>query len=213
MGGYGSTRWGGIPIKYTTTECHRFDIKTMPFAEYMQAPEPHGRQYYWTQRGKPSGDIAVYFYPAQSCLIFVYEASNEQSRQRIDERIRVSKTPLHLGGFQYFIHCPECDRRGRVLYKTPKGSRFLCRDCYKLTYVSCQESHKDDRGSYANLKMMLVLDEKVHKTMRALRRKRPMSRAYVRLHNRLNRLFDKADMYKDMPRRQLPKKLLALLKK
>jgi hypothetical protein len=39
---------------------------------------------------------------------------------------------------------PPCGRRVGKLYLPPCGRYFGCRHCYRLTYTSCQESHKYD---------------------------------------------------------------------
>jgi hypothetical protein len=76
-----------------------------------------------------------------------------------------------------------------VLYKTPKGSRFLCRDCYKLTYLSCQQSHQWDRGRFATLGAMQETSQRIDKLRARLRRKRPGSKAHKRIWKRLSELY------------------------
>jgi hypothetical protein len=62
----------------------------------------------------------------------------------IDYRVRLSTTPLHFGGEQWWMHCPVkgCGRRVRKLYLPPRGTYYACRHCHDLTYRSCQESDK-----------------------------------------------------------------------
>ena len=47
----------------------------------------------------------------------------------------------YIGGTRWWYVCPLCNRRTAFLYLPPKASRFGCRQCYNLTYRSCQESH------------------------------------------------------------------------
>ena len=64
--------------------------------------------------------------------------------------IRLETTPLHFGGRRWWGICPlvvngqACNRRVGKLYLPPGGRYFGCRQCYRLSYTSCQESHKYD---------------------------------------------------------------------
>jgi hypothetical protein len=62
----------------------------------------------------------------------------------LDYRVRLTTTPLHFGGEQWWMRCPVigCGRRVRKLYLPPGATYFACRHCYDLTYRSCQESDK-----------------------------------------------------------------------
>jgi len=62
----------------------------------------------------------------------------------IDYRVRLTTTPLHFGGEQWWVLCPVkgCGRRVRKLYLPPQGTYYACRHCHDLTYRSCQESDK-----------------------------------------------------------------------
>ncbi len=42
----------------------------------------------------------------------------------------------NFGGLRYFFHCPQCDKRMRMLYCN--NGMFLCRQCLKLGYLSQQ---------------------------------------------------------------------------
>ena len=59
------------------------------------------------------------------------------AKQEIKERISLSNTPLHLGGYRSWFLCPGCDRRVAVLYG---GKRFRCRHCLNLRYQSQRET-------------------------------------------------------------------------
>lgn len=62
-------------------------------------------------------------------------------------KIPIEKQPCHFGGFRYFFHCPNCNRRMQILYSY-KGF-FLCRKCLNLSYKSQQlpESMRLSEGS------------------------------------------------------------------
>ena len=57
--------------------------------------------------------------------------------QKIEERVALSTTPVHLGGHRFWFACPGCDHRVAILYG---GQRFRCRHCLDLRYRSQWES-------------------------------------------------------------------------
>ena len=65
--------------------------------------------------------------------------------------ISITTTPCYYGGVRYWFLCPAvvdgvlCEDRVGRLYLPPGGELFGCRQCYGLTYESCQQSHKYDR--------------------------------------------------------------------
>ncbi len=65
--------------------------------------------------------------------------------------ISITTTPYFYGGVRYWFLCPAvvdgvlCEDRVGKLYLPPGGKLFGCRQCYGLTYESCQQSHKYDR--------------------------------------------------------------------
>lgn len=48
--------------------------------------------------------------------------------------IPYEKQACNYGGFRYFFHCPQCDKRMRILYC--KDGKFLCRKCLNLCYFT-----------------------------------------------------------------------------
>jgi hypothetical protein len=48
--------------------------------------------------------------------------------------IPIEKQPSNYGGYRYFLHCPQCDRRMRKLYCN--AGKFLCRKCLNLCYYT-----------------------------------------------------------------------------
>jgi len=80
-----------------------------------------------------------------------YELGEGENARELDYRVRMVKTSPHFGGVRWYFICPlivngrPCLRRVSKLYLPPGGLYFGCRECYGLTYTSCQESHKLDR--------------------------------------------------------------------
>jgi len=79
-----------------------------------------------------------------------YTTTRRWNGEKIDSdyRIPLQVTRPHFGGYRWWLTCPlmvgsrPCLRRVRKLYIPPSGLYFGCRQCYDLTYRSCQESDK-----------------------------------------------------------------------
>jgi hypothetical protein len=69
----------------------------------------------------------------------------------MEYKICIERMRCRFGGVRYWFLCPAvkddvyCGNRVTKLFLPPGGSVFGCRDCYDLTYQSCQESHKYDK--------------------------------------------------------------------
>ena len=67
------------------------------------------------------------------------------------QKIELYSTVCNYGGVRYWFLCPAvkdgvyCGNRVTKLFLPLGSSVFGCRQCYDLTYQSCQESHKYDR--------------------------------------------------------------------
>jgi len=57
--------------------------------------------------------------------------------QEIKQRVPITKTAVHLGGYRFWFLCPGCDRRIGLLYG---GHLFRCRHCLNLRYASQRET-------------------------------------------------------------------------
>jgi hypothetical protein len=61
------------------------------------------------------------------------------SRQgTVTQNIPITTVQVNYGE-RYFFQCPCCNRHAVILYL--REQEFLCRNCYRITYESCQESH------------------------------------------------------------------------
>jgi hypothetical protein len=73
----------------------------------------------------------------------------EGSQEYLDYEIPLTYMTQNYGGFRWWFLCPIsnegvlCNRRTSRLYLPPCEKYFGCRKCHDLTYMSCQESHKN----------------------------------------------------------------------
>jgi hypothetical protein len=51
-------------------------------------------------------------------------------------RVRIERTPCHLGGWRAWFLCPWCRRRCAILYGLSGDGYFACRMCLRLAYMS-----------------------------------------------------------------------------
>jgi hypothetical protein len=70
--------------------------------------------------------------------------------ESVGECIWLATTRPRFGGLRWWFLCPQttdgkpCERRVGKLYLPPGARSFGCRRCHRLTYTSCQESHRYD---------------------------------------------------------------------
>lgn len=88
-------------------------------------------------------------------------------------------------GKRYYFQCPRCNRRAVILYLEQE---YICRKCHKLTYESCQESHRFDGLSG-------LTDSQFRNLMKVTAYARELKtnkRAGKRMLQRLQRYIDKS---------------------
>jgi hypothetical protein len=72
-------------------------------------------------------------------------------KKDMDYKVQLEATTPNYGGLRWWFLCAltvngrPTWRRVRKLYLPSGGDYFGCRQCYALTYESCQDSHKFDR--------------------------------------------------------------------
>ncbi len=120
MGGFGSGKWSNILTRKVSVEwCRVLSIKKLRLAGLFN--------------GVGSAQSVVF---------------NDGA---LEYEIALERTACRLGGFRYWFVCSVvkdevyCGNRVGKLYLPPGGKFFGCRQCYDLTYESCQKSHKYDR--------------------------------------------------------------------
>ncbi len=154
MGGYRSGRRSWHSKADTVEDCRVLDINRWT-QEGVLRPGVHsvGGWKWWDERtGEVHSRIGYAVdtrdlsFPSVRLLYTI-----TRSEEHIDYRIPLATTHPHLGGIRWWFVCPlsvnghTCTRRVGKLYLPPRGRYFGCRRCYRLTYESCQESHRYDR--------------------------------------------------------------------
>jgi hypothetical protein len=163
MGGSGSGasyyHWWR-PAKKTTVEaCRSLDASRWMREGILKAGVWHTGSWCWFQdeaRTKRSADITyevnTLATPPWLRLHYTFKATGDV----VDYRMLLATTRPRFGGVRWWFICPlvvggrSCGRRVGKLYLPPDERYFGCRHCYKLTYTTCQESHKYD-GFYRRL--------------------------------------------------------------
>ena len=77
-------------------------------------------------------DSVAYEMPAHDLKATLRESSYAMQFDGGEYAIPVEKQSCPFGGFRYFFHCPQCNKRVRMLYCV--DGRFLCRQCHNLGY-------------------------------------------------------------------------------
>lgn len=199
MGGYGSGRWNGYPKKYTVEQSRTIDIAHLHKTGWLERDtlKQHvigsgNLSWFNTRTNEKTANIDIRIDTSgdnpHMRLLYITKRDG-QVIANTDEMVRISYTPLHYGSKRVWFHCPTCGTRTRTLHQPPDSIRFLCRACHDLTYASAQTAHKDDRGKYAALSMLLVMEGKVEDTLAELRRTRGNSKARRRLSAKLDAIY------------------------
>jgi hypothetical protein len=72
------------------------------------------------------------------------------------QRVRVSWTRCHLGGWRPWMHCPYCEKRVAKLLKGMGG--YCCRACIGNPLYACQTKSSHGRRHFGICKIRLQLN-------------------------------------------------------
>lgn len=139
MGGYGSTRWGGVRTRPSTDGALRLDVRKLAREGWLTPGAVCTTT--WTRRGETTGTIRVLAEVGAVILDYRRRGEGEANWQPVRERIALAATACTLGGERVWFVCPGCGRRRAVLYG---DGLFRCRACHGLAYPSTRE-RADDR--------------------------------------------------------------------
>ena len=162
MGGFGSGAWVDVMTrKIHTGLCRSLSVKTLKKMGVFDDSSDQVFSISWVNElGDDAGKVSI--------IPQVHSGGNGNKRSlRLEnggcvtgggssvtvtsQVIPITTTPCYYGGVRYWLRCPAvvdgvlCENRVGVLYLPPAATVFGCRQCYDLTYESCQQSHKYDR--------------------------------------------------------------------
>jgi hypothetical protein len=150
VGGFGSGDWADAVKRKTTVELCR-SISARSLKGYGFFAENKTGAITWTNEfGEKTGTAKIQSFVNGNGNKTRLEIAIEgfvTSRQKIE----LTTTPCHYGGWRWWFVCPVvkdgiyCGNRAGKLYLPPAAEYFGCRECYELTYESCQKSHKYDK--------------------------------------------------------------------
>ena len=151
MGGFGSGKWANVYLrKISVQQCMVISAKLLKENGFLSA----GRvgDIVWTgPAGKETGRVIIQTVAGGDGDITCLQLRIGGIVTTQKYIIKLTRTLCHFGGYRYWFVCPVvkdgvyCGNRCAKLYLPPAGQYFGCRECYDLTYESCQKSHKYDR--------------------------------------------------------------------
>ena len=179
MGGYGSGRWRTDDRKLAVEECLALDVRKLARDGLIVRPPASG-SLWWTDTRTGERTATATFELERigddPFLILDYTVGRDEHREGVRLPIELQTTRPHFGGVRWWFRCPIlsygalCRRRVARLYLAPRVTRFGCRHCHDLTYMSCRESHKYDRR-FRGITSSLGLDLTPSQIQRVLERR------------------------------------------
>lgn len=94
-----------------------------------------------SKNGQEIGGMIMEFHKDHVDLYHIYY-DPDTAKKEIKQTIMLDYTRPYFGGKRYWFLCPGCGIRRRILYGVSKY--FKCRECYDLTYETCQTKNKFD---------------------------------------------------------------------
>ena len=151
MGGFGSgrIRWS---TRATVEDSISLNISKL-FQRGIIGPWSGGGTLLWRSVETGEESCSVGFWvdaedEEQVILNLKYAVTRDDVKTDIKEAVRLTYTRPHFGGKRWWFRCPlkkngkVCNTRVGRLHLPPRAQFFGCRNCYSLTYQSCQESHR-----------------------------------------------------------------------
>ena len=155
MGGPGSGRFYRWEKKATVEESRVLDVSRLYHEDLLGWDRHWLGSWIWrdAETGERTSSIGMEIDTldrTRPWLRVYYTTTFRWKGEKVDSdyKIPLQTTRPHFGGYRWWLTCPlvvggrPCLRRVRKLYIPPSGLYFGCRQCYDLTYRSCQESDK-----------------------------------------------------------------------
>ena len=94
----------------------------------------------WTNIGLTECSLEYNYTDSTLSISYAVKTPHTAS-EAVSEHIFIDRTVCHYGGTRTWFSCPSCNARKAILYCASK--RFLCRQCYGLSYSSQNEVYAD----------------------------------------------------------------------
>ena len=150
MGGFGSGDWADAATRKITAElCMTISVKSLKDQGFF-AQNKTGAIEWLNGFGERIGHVQIQSFVSGNGYKTRLELT-VRGCVTSSQRIGLTRTACNYGGWRWWFVCPVvkdevyCGNRVGKLYLPPGGKFFGCRQCYDLTYESCQRSHKYDR--------------------------------------------------------------------
>jgi len=146
MGGYGSDRWGGHRRRACITERLALDLRALRRAGLFEHAGERGR-FKWENGHAVAWALDLDGDTGALRLSYgLQHEGGEVERQR--ETVRLERRAIAYHGYCWYLCCPRCGRRCKVLYLI--GARWMCRVCGRLSYPS-QLYHDKTRDKWRRM--------------------------------------------------------------
>jgi hypothetical protein len=146
MGGSGSGRYGGRP---TADASLRIDLAWMLRTGRVKDGTRCSGSLSWNRGGEEVGSIsyqAIMHQPGEERLELAYSLGSGESREQVNQTVRLCYTVPHYGGKRWWMICPVRRIRVGKLYLPSGGDRFASRQAWRLGY-HIQRVGRLDRSS------------------------------------------------------------------
>ena len=151
MGSFGSGNWADACLRKISVEiCNEISIKLLKDNGFLDSNKTGTVE--WKN---VAGDVVCSVEVESFISVAVAKTSFLMVRHGVlatgVQKIELIRHHCNYGGVRYYFACPAfadgvyCGNKVTKLFLPPGGSVFGCRQCYDLTYQSCQESHKYDK--------------------------------------------------------------------
>jgi hypothetical protein len=135
--------------RVTCESCQSIDVREWARRGYLRPNERFS--WSWSRDGECCGSITVRTgsdaVPGAVVLSFRSRGSSGKRWKSVEQRVPVTWTGCHLGGWRPWFRC-SCGRRAARLY-AGASDFFACRHCHGLAYASQQMSTRDRNISRA----------------------------------------------------------------
>lgn len=133
--------------KYCVEECSAFDLKDLnPYIknfidkQEVIAYDSYGNESKYILKNPDGIDPSRDNIRVELKYSVIINATEEV--EKINYYVKLTRTPCYYGGYRWWFICPNlnCQKKVRVLYRSPNSKYYACRDCHNLTYGSRQDN-------------------------------------------------------------------------